>query len=275
VGGGAYATYLTPQGRLIADMSVYRCEDHVLMDVPAAQAPDLAARLDRLIFTEDVRVADVSTSIDQIAVVGLGAAEILARASHLNDAALRSLPVRSHVTAGDWRIARTDDIELPSFDVFVAASGSDSVRQALETAGAVPISAELADALRIEAGRPEFGVDMTSDTIPLEAGLFDRAISATKGCYVGQEVIVRVLHRGGGRVAKRLVRITFDDSSSAPRSGDPLTLDGQDVGRVTSAAFSPRSGQAIALGFVKRDAAEEGTRLVSGAGTASIVGFAG
>ena len=76
---------------------------------------------------------------------------------------------------------------------------------------------ELSTSLRVDAGRPLFGVDMDTDTIPLEAGLLERAISTTKGCYVGQEVIIRVLHRGGGRVARRLVKIAFHFGAS--RSG--------------------------------------------------------
>ena len=84
-------------------------------------------------------------------------------------------------------------------------SALPDVAAALSAAGAVDIDAETWDTLRIEAGRPLFGVDMDTDTIPLEAGLEARAISQTKGCYVGQEIIIRVLHRGGGRVARRLV----------------------------------------------------------------------
>ena len=85
------------------------------------------------------------------------------------------------------------------------AADADASCDALIEAGAVPASDETAETLRIEAGRPRFAVDMDTDTIPLEAGIEDRAISLTKGCYVGQEVIVRVLHRGHGRVARKLV----------------------------------------------------------------------
>jgi folate-binding protein YgfZ len=101
---------------------------------------------------------------------------------------------------------------------------------------------------------------MDTDTIPLEAGIEARAISFTKGCYVGQEVIVRVVHRGGGRVARRLVGLQLDgDAPPAPNAG--LRHDGRDVGRVTSAAWSPRAGAAVALGYVRREFVEPGTRL--------------
>jgi folate-binding protein YgfZ len=103
---------------------------------------------------------------------------------------------------------------------------------------------------------------MTAETIPLEAGLLERAISTSKGCYVGQEVIVRVLHRGGGRVARRLVALTFDPAvQTLPLAGTPLQVDGREVGRITSAAWSPHEPRAIALAYVHRDHAEIGRRV--------------
>ena len=83
---------------------------------------------------------------------------------------------------------------------------------------------QLVESLRIDAGRPRFGVDMTDDTIPLEAGLLERAISTTKGCYVGQEIIIRILHRGGGRVAKRLVAATHRRRTSCRRLGARVSM---------------------------------------------------
>ena len=105
---------------------------------------------------------------------------------------------------------------------------------------------------------------MTTDTIPLEAGLLERGISTSKGCYVGQEVIIRVLHRGGGRVAKRLVALAFDpELQELPAAGLQLYVDGREVGRVTSAAWSPHERRAIALGYVHRDHAEVGRRVTA------------
>jgi tRNA-modifying protein YgfZ len=275
-GGGVYATYLTPQGRLLADPIVYHCGESLLLDVAPGQAASLAARLDRAIFAEDVRIEDVSASIDQIGVIGGAAGRIVARAMSVAVEALEALAPHAHLAAADGRIARQEMAVLPSFDVFVPADGRASVIARLEEAGAVAMSDELADALRIDAGRPAFGVDMTEETIPLEAGLLERAISLSKGCYVGQEVIVRVLHRGGGRVAKRLVRIAFAPDIDAPIAvGQAIATDAGDVGRVTSAAWSPRENRAIALGYVHRDAAEVGRRVRLGEAAGEIVGFAG
>jgi folate-binding protein YgfZ len=275
-GEGVYATYLTPQGRMIADVVAYHCGDHVLLDVAPGQAAVLAARFDQVIFTEDVQISDVTSSLDQVAVVGGHAEAAVARAAGADVDQIRRLPPRAHIPIGDLRVARTDDAEFPSLDLFFPSPARSEWLDRLDDAGVIPMSRALAEALRIDAGRPAFGVDMTEETIPLEAGLLDRAISLTKGCYVGQEVIIRVLHRGGGRVAKRLVRLAFDPSvATPPPAGTPLATDTGDAGRITSAAFSPRSGRVIALGYVHRDAVETGRRLKAAGAPAEILGLAG
>jgi folate-binding protein YgfZ len=118
------------------------------------------------------------------------------------------------------------------------------------------------EVIRIERGIPKFLADMDEDTIPLEAGIEDRAISFSKGCYVGQEVIVRVTHRGGGRVAKRLVTWHADDSASVVPMPESRIFSGdKDLGRVTSAAFSPSLNKVVGLGYVHRDFVEPGTEI--------------
>jgi folate-binding protein YgfZ len=118
------------------------------------------------------------------------------------------------------------------------------------------------EVIRIERGVPRFLADMDEDTLPLEAGIEDRAISFTKGCYVGQEIIVRVTTRGGGRVAKRLVRWHADDAASiVPLHDARILAASRDIGRVTSAVFSPSLNKVVGLGYVHRDFAEAGKSL--------------
>jgi folate-binding protein YgfZ len=118
------------------------------------------------------------------------------------------------------------------------------------------------DVIRIERGVPRFLADMDEDTIPLEAGIEDRAISFTKGCYVGQEVIVRVTTRGGGRVARKLVKWHADDAASVVPLDDARIFSGErDIGRVTSAAFSPSLNKVVGLGYVHRDFVKPGTNV--------------
>jgi folate-binding protein YgfZ len=140
--------------------------------------------------------------------------------------------------------------------VYAERAGIPALVSALSGAGAAAVPDDAITAARIEVAYPVFGIDMTDETIPLEAGIESRAISFTKGCYVGQEVIIRVLHRGHGRVAKKLVSVRID--GQRPERGATFYAGDREVGTVTSAAESPRTGT-IALGYAHRDFVAPGT----------------
>ncbi len=272
-GRGCYAAWLTPQGRMITDLLLLRDATGVWAEVPEGMAPALLVRFDQLIFSERVQVTDVTDSHRVWLVVGSGAVAAVAEATGADPATIEALPMFGHLTSGDIQVIRTDETALPTFQLWSPKMSSEAISG--------EIASELIfDALRIEAGRPKFGVDMTTDTIPLEAGLLGRAISQTKGCYVGQEVIVRILHRGGGKVVKHLMTLEFDETvTEVPAVGTTLAdagkNDGRDVGVLTSAARSLTTGRIIALGYVHRDAATVGQGLHSTAGAVTITGFAG
>ena len=135
-------------------------------------------------------------------------------------------------------ILRVTDTGEPGYELLVDPAQAASLAGALREHGAVDVGMGTSDAVRIEAGVPKFHRDMDEETIPLEAGIESRAISLTKGCYVGQEVIIRVLHRGHGRVARKLVGLTIS-GAAVPPPETPIQSDGRDVGRVTSSAWSP------------------------------------
>ncbi len=116
---------------------------------------------------------------------------------------------------------------------------------------------------------PLFGRDMDEETIPLEAGIESRAISFSKGCYVGQEVIIRVLHRGHGRVARKLVGLTLD-GDQIPAAEDAVRSGDREIGRVTSSTASPARQRPIALAYVHRDFLEPGTQVTVGDQTATV-----
>ena len=270
-GTGCYAAWLTPQGRMITDVHLFETGDSMLLDVPAEAAAAALQRLDQSLFSEDVQLADLGPRLTSLWIHGPRAASVIGAV----------IPETSG--AGDWteythgpfsfartivRIARVSQLGVPGFCLYVEHAAAGPLRAALEHAGAAPVDADALEAVRIEAGYPVFGVDMTTDTIPLEAGIEDRAISFNKGCYVGQEVIVRVMHRGGGRVARRLMALRFDGDPPAP--GARLFGGDRDVGWVTSAARSPRTG-AIGLGYVHRESAVAGTRLTVGAAGPGVV----
>ena len=270
-GTGCYAAMLTPNGRMIADMRVLELGDSVLIDLDAGLAPVIRERLDQFIFAEDVTVSDESGSLAQLGLYGPRAAEILARAlrglttpdgngpevPRLAGLGLfESVRVNAGVPA---LVVASDDFGIAGFELFIEPGAAAALSRALVAEGAVSMSRETVDVCRVEAGRPLFGVDMDQDTIPLEAGIEDRAISHTKGCYVGQEIIIRVLHRGHGRVARRLVGLTVE--GPVPSRGDRIRAGDREVGTITSAVHSPALDQAIALGYVHRGHAEPGTHL--------------
>src|SRR4030095_6017116 len=129
-----------------------------------------------------------------------------------------------------------------------------------EFAGLVEINLDTYEVIRVERGVPRLLGAMSDDTIPHAGGIEDRAISFTKGCYVGQEVIVRVTHRGGGRVARKLVKWIADPSADVvPLPESRIFSFDKDIGRVTSAAFSPNVNRVVGLGYVHRDFTESGT----------------
>jgi folate-binding protein YgfZ len=260
-GTGCYAAMLNAQGRMLTDMRVLELGDAVLLDVPADVTTAIRDHLDRFVFSEDVRVEDVTASRVAIGLCGPRALEILQSAG--TDGAAPSLPfavTRVRIAGTDALLVALDG-PAAGYDVISAAADAAPIRQALLAAGAETASNEDFEALRIERGRPRFGADMTGDTIPLEAGLEERAISRTKGCYVGQEVIVRVQDRGHGRVARKLVGLTFAAASPVPAVGAPVQSADREIGRITSATWSPALLRPIALGYVHRDFTEPGTHV--------------
>jgi folate-binding protein YgfZ len=263
VGRGVYAALLTPQGRMVTDMRLLRAADGVLAEVPAGLASSLAVRFDHLIFSEKVAVVDDSGDTRALCVFGGRAAQVVSDATGIPAARIAELSILDHVAHDGLTVIRTDDVTLPNFEIWMPTLRWESTVAAVIAAGAVETT--LFDALRIEAGHPLFGVDMTTETIPLEAGLHDRAISTAKGCYVGQEVIIRIMHRGGGRVAKHLVQLLADpDVAEIPDAGTPVFDQGREVGAVTSAALGPAAGRVVALAYVHRDSAEGGRHVTVG-----------
>jgi folate-binding protein YgfZ len=276
-GEGRYATYLTPNGRMLTDLEIHRQPAFWLLGLEAERAAPIAGRLDQSIFSEDVRVADVTTELAEMVVVGGEAAARVATALSVPVERLDMLAELAHIEWQQGFIARLGDSNLPMFKIVVSIEVRREVIDRLDAAGVRPVSQALLEALRIDAGRPRFGADMTEDTIPLEAGLLERAISTTKGCYVGQEIVIRVLHRGGGRVAKRLVVLSFAAPVGGPPPPGTVLLEGSKrVGELTSVSPSPTSPNIIALGYVHRDLAEEGRELVVGdtGATAIVTGIA-
>jgi folate-binding protein YgfZ len=264
-GQGCYAAYLTAQGRMIADLHVYELGDVIVLTMAGDVKDAVMAKLDQFIFGEDVQLGDVTDTFAQIAVVGPEAARVVASViSGVTAATLAGLPehgnVRAQWAGGAAIAARVSDTGEPGFDLFVERPRAEELKAALSAVDVAPIDGATAEAIRIESGVALFHRDMDEQTIPLEAGIESRAISFTKGCYVGQEVVIRVLHRGHGRVARKLVGLTFD-GSQPPAPGAKIRASDRDIGEVTSSTVSPALQRPIALGYVHRDFVEPGTTV--------------
>jgi folate-binding protein YgfZ len=274
-GTGCYSAWLTPQGRMLTDMHVLESGSMILLDVPAETTAATRERLEQFIFSEDVQVASLAENLAGVWVHGPKAAAVLEgvlggseRTRPTGLAAWRDYQhTQSEFRGQPVSVARIDQLGVPGFCVYVEQPREQDLVAALTDAGARVVSAEAIAAARVEAGYPVFGVDMTDDTIPLEAGIEDRAISLTKGCYVGQEVIIRVLHRGHGRVVRKLVSLRIE--GPVPQRGARLFAADRDVGFVTSVAESPRLGT-IAMGYVHRDFLTAGTKLEAATDAARV-----
>jgi tRNA-modifying protein YgfZ len=180
-----------------------------------------------------------------LAALGAGAADVPAAFAE---------DVATHGTFDDAPVivVATSHADVAGYDLLCPRETQEPLWRRLVAGGARPMGHATLDVLRIEAGRPQWGAELGESTIPLEAGLRARAISETKGCYTGQEVIIRVLHRG--HVNWQLRGVLLGDAA-APARDTPLTRGdaAKPVGRITSAAWSPKLGQAIAMAYVRRE----------------------
>ena len=274
-GAGCYAAWLTAQGRMTTDMHVLESGDMILLDLPVETTAGVLARLDQFLFSEDVQLADLSTDLRRVEMHGPAAAAAIATAcgspETLADLASWAQCRNARVPFGDGAVVvtRIDRLGVPGHVLYVAAADEAALRSALQSAGAKAVSPGAVEAARIEAGWPVFGVDMDEHIIPLEAGIESRAISMTKGCYVGQEVIVRVLHRGHGRVAKKLVGLRVEGDGPVA-AGEKLDSGDAEMGYVTSSAVSAEHG-CVALGYLHRDHTGPGTEVRTASGRAAVV----
>lgn len=272
-GQGAHASYLTPQGRMVADLRVLRRADTFLLETAAVSRATLLSRLDQFVIMEDVTVSDVSDGLGCLTVLGPRAAASAAACTGMSVDELEALPELGHLPLDlGGLVVRTDDFGLPGFDLIAPAESLGLWRTLLE-ARIPSVGEAVLETARIEAGRPRYGVDMHDDTIPLEAGLESRAISFEKGCYVGQEVVIRILHRGQGRVARRLVWVVaapVPRDSAGWHPGDPVHLGDKVVGNASSVCWSPARGGLLAIAMLHRDATEPGTTVRIGSHDALV-----
>lgn len=259
-------TVLTPKGKMISDLRLGRDEDaegveQLWAQVPAAGLEGLMAHFGRFLPPRFARVTDRSAAVARITLVGPGAADLLSRVvlglriegQELMAMEPGAFALMHDSTGSSVRVIRTEEVELPAFDLVLDHEAGPGAWQALRDAGALPMGASAWEVLRVEAATPVYGIDMDDGTIPTEAGLETVAIDHTKGCYTGQETIVRIRDRG--HVNRRLRLVHLGDQPT-PASGTELFIEGREraAAQVRSAVQSPRFDGAIALAYVRRDA---------------------
>ncbi|HEX8843139.1 MAG TPA: aminomethyltransferase family protein [Pyrinomonadaceae bacterium] len=264
---GAWMTAAFPnaQGRLVAAARVLRlASDRFLFDTEATTHAQVLKTLERFTLAGDFRVEDLTHAAALISLQGARSAEMVRAALGDETAQVE----RGRVRSVQWKeqtihLIRATHTAEDGFDLFVGAIGAVSLWDALHSSGARPVGFDALDTLRVEAGIPRYGVDMDETNVVLES-VADDAVSFTKGCYIGQEIIARIHWRG--HVAKKLAGLSFDEQGEANPGDKIRAADGATVGRVTSVVFSPRLNRLIALGYVKYDylAPETPLRVVAG-----------
>ena len=263
-GQGCYAAALTAKGKIVADVRVFVEEDGILVDAPPRAAAAWTAMVKKFVNPRVAPHVDESTSLRDFGVFGATARHVVSEVTGVPAPALTALAPYAHmsveVDGAPARIARVPDLEMEGFELIVPAEVFTSLWTRTVTAGAAPAGLEAWDIARVEAGRPEWGVDMDDNTIPQEAN-FDalHAISYTKGCYVGQETVARVHFRG--HVNKHLRGVRAAGIEPIVSGATLHDESGAQVGDVRSAVRSPRLG-AIALAMIRREV-EAGAALIA------------
>ncbi|HTU88072.1 MAG TPA: glycine cleavage T C-terminal barrel domain-containing protein [Solirubrobacteraceae bacterium] len=251
-GSGCYAAFLTPKGKMLGDVRILNAGEELLLDTERVALQGLFNMIRRFSIGYQVQLHKRTLECGLLSLIGPEAA-MVAGAGGLPASENAHLLVS--IGAVQARAIRTD----VGIDLLCDATDTEALRAALDDAGAVAIGEAAAECLRVEQGRPRYGIDLDDSVIPQEAGLNERAVSFTKGCYVGQETVARLFYRGKPNRQLRGLAL-----SAPAEPGDEVMFEGRPVGRVTSVASSPRFGP-IALALIRREA-PPGTAVSAGDG---------
>lgn len=254
---GSYAALITAKGKMQADLNIYALENELLLDAEPGLTQLITDRLNKYIIADDVNIIDVAPFYGLLTLLGPKAPEAVQKLGLTIPTSPARIAKTDSPVVGEVYVATTD----AGIDLFIPAASLESVfEQASEIVtnlGGALAGWEAVETARIESGRPRFGQDMGIINLPPEAGLDKTAISYTKGCYIGQEVIARI--RTYGQVAKALRGLLMEKPAA---KGAKLFLNEKEIGYLTSSIDSPRFGRAIGLGYVRRESNQPGTKLL-------------
>lgn len=257
------AAFATVQGRLLGAVRIVRVQDGFLIDTERASHDAVLKTISRFTMAGDFKVADVTDETARISLQGERATELV---EQVLDTSVSELPRNGVSKLEAVTIIRATHTAEDGFDLVFDATRAAELKQALQDAGATPVDQKTVELLRIEAGIARFGVDMDESNVIPETNL-DDAVSYTKGCYVGQEIIVRIKHRG--HVAKKLTGLRFETDRPIETGATIKSADNNEIGHVTSAAVSPQVGS-IGLGYVRYEFLAPGTKVLVGEVNATV-----
>lgn len=263
------AAFPTVQGRLIGAVRIARGKDSFLIDTDAESHEAVLKTISRFTLAGDFHVRDVTSETLLLSIQGKRAVEVV---ENVFATSVSDLP-RNGLVELEWQntpvtIIRATHTAEDGFDVVIDSVHSTAVREALVKAGAQPVGEDTFETLRVEAGIARFGRDMDETNVVTETNL-DDAVSYTKGCYVGQEIIVRIKHRG--HVAKKLTGLRLETDGKIEPGTLIKSTDGAEIGKVTSTTFSPKLGNTIALGYVRYEYLAADTNVMVDEGIAATV----
>lgn len=245
-----HAAFPNAQGRLLALVRVLKSNDKFLFDVDAVNHASILLNLQRFTFAGDFKVTDLSADYSLFSIQGKKVSELIgqiANSSFQVPDYQNQISVFEH-QAAEIRVIRATHTGADGLDLFGPNSLMQNLKDEFLRSGAIEISDETRELLRVEAGIPRYNVDIDESTIVLETGI-DKAVSFNKGCYIGQEIIARIHFRG--HVAKRLSNLVLEETIKIEPGDQLKSADGKGAGRITSTVFSPILEKQIALALVR------------------------
>ena len=269
-GTGAATALLTNKGRVIDLLHLFATQDGVLMTASPHTRQRVAEWVELYTFLEEVSLEDATERTVMLTLLGPEAEGLLQRLFSVHPARLELYgSTKASLNGTDVTLLRTDPLDSPGYDIIVAAEDAERIWQALVDGGAIPVGEEAYNALRIQAGIPRYGWELSEAVNPWEVNL-DRYIHFEKGCYTGQEVVLRLFNYN--KVQRRLASLRLQSGDVA--KGAKLQVEEKDAGWVSSSVMHPLTGQAIGLGVVRSAHIKEGAALQVVDAAGSIVGQA-